>query len=214
MIKVYLFLVTFLLISSNASAMKSGLLILDMESYFIIDYKGGRELARRNKEKLEALIEEQVRVIRLAKKNNVPILATLYGTWGNLLPVLKSELSGYQNFTIIRKEYNDLFSNGLGNEIHRKKALNFLDKYLIDNLVVMGANGGACVQSTIIGALKESYTVKAYPKGIADFNYHEYIYPYYLNDFAKVDGEKSIDLSREHYEELGTLIDIERLFNN
>jgi nicotinamidase-related amidase len=210
-----IFLLAYLFtINHNAIASTSALLLLDMEKYFIIEYEGSEDLVQRNKEKLQALIKEQIFLIRLAKKNNIPILATLYGTWGKVLPSLQKELNGYNKLTIVRKENNNLFANEPGNEEHREQALNFLRKYSVSSLVVIGANGGACVKSTIVGALEHSYEIKAYPKGIIDFNHSEYLYPYYLNDFAKIDGEKLLDLSPMPFEELDDAIFIEKLFTN
>jgi isochorismate hydrolase len=56
--------------------------------------------------------------------------------------------------------------------------LSYLRDKKIGTLIIAGANGGACVLSSIQGILNENVNVLAYSQAIADFNFHSFAYPY------------------------------------
>jgi hypothetical protein len=48
----------------------------------------------------------------------------------------------------------------------------------ITSPIMIGANGGACVEDSILGGLRRGLDVTAYTPGIVDFNPKSFIYPY------------------------------------
>ena len=76
--------------------------------------------------------------------------------------------------------------DGMLDDYNQSKAelLSYLKSNHIKNLIVTGANGGACVHESISGALTNKFNVVAVTDGIADFNYEKFIYPYDGNEYA------------------------------
>lgn len=149
------------------------LIIIDMQPFFV--ERGGNDKDEENIKKVNDIISNQIKMIEMAKKSKIPIVFIEYESLGDTNSKLKDAAAGYDNIKIITKS-----SDGMLDDYNNKK--NELSDYLrgqeIGNLIITGANGGACVQQSISGSLKNNYNVLAFSKGIADFNYSKFIYPY------------------------------------
>lgn len=55
------------------------------------------------------------------------------------------------------------------------------DNSEVGTLILIGANGGSCVWLSVREALLQQCSVFTYSKGIIDFNYKDFIYPYFIN---------------------------------
>ena len=149
------------------------LVIIDMQPYFV--ERGGNDKVEANIKKVDEIIANQIKMIELAKKSKIPIVFIEYEAYGDTNSKLKEAAAGYDNIKIITKS-----SDGMLDDYNNKKSelSDYLRSKEIGNLIITGANGGACVQESINGSLKNNYNVIAFSKGIADFNYSEFIYPY------------------------------------
>ncbi len=152
------------------------LVIIDMQRYFIT--RSGFDQDPKNQEKIKKVIEAQIQAIKLAKRANVPIIFIEYEheeVKDKTEAALKEAASGYEKVKYMSKTTDGMLD---GYNIHGKELAQYLKDNDINTLIVAGANGGACVQFSIDGALSKNYSVIALSKGIADFNYQEFIYPY------------------------------------
>lgn len=166
-----------LLISLSALAQRVGdntaLVIIDMQPYFVT--RGGHDQDPANVEKVKKIIEEQSKLIEEAKKQDIPIILIEYKNYGPTNIDLMRAVGDYQNVKTIAKSSDGMFQSWNDN---KKELTDYLNSNEIGNLIITGANGGACVKSSITSALAENYSVVAFSKAIADFNYKEFIYPY------------------------------------
>lgn len=149
------------------------LVIIDMQPYFV--ERGGNDKELVNAKKVDEILNNQVKMIELAKKSGIPIVFVEYESYGDTNSKLKEAAAGYDNIKIITKN-----TDGMLDDYNNKKSelSDYLRSKEIGNLIITGANGGACVQQSIAGSLQNNYNVLAYSKGIADFNYTEFIFPY------------------------------------
>ena len=173
------------------------LVIIDMQPYFAT--RGGVSETPENKKSIQDILSYQVEAIKVAKKANIPIIVIEYDlhAWakeGNKTSdVLTSAIGNYKKTTTLLKNTDGMFDSGNAN---LKKLLSYVKENSIDKLIITGANGGACVLSSIEGAIKKDINVVAYTKGIADFNYSKFIFPYKYNDngvtlsYASEEGKK------------------------
>lgn len=186
-------IILFLLISFSAFSQiaeqtrkgnKFALVIIDMQPYFI--ERGGNHTKPNNITKINQILDEQVTLIRKAKQIGMPVIVVEYdlsrlnlkeGVETN--SKLKSAIGNYKNTTYFIKNEDGMFSSS-----NVKKLTNYLSENQIGKLIITGANGGACVEASISGALRNNYDVIAYSKGIADFNYQGFIYPYEYGEGA------------------------------
>lgn len=172
----------------------TALVLIDMQSYFVT--RGGQYLDETNKEKFSDLISHQAEAMKEAMKFNLPILIVEFDINKNYKVVVEKDslkrklftrksrktnkrllsvIKDYNNVKLIRKSNNGMLSsyNTLIN------ITGFFKLNDVTNLIIMGANGGACVRASIQDVIGlGDYVVYAYSKGIADFNSKEFIYPY------------------------------------
>ena len=156
----------------------SALMIIDMQDKFVL--RGGRALRRDNAEKAAAVIKEQVRAIEAARKADLPIIFVEYENQGPTNPQLKKAVEGYGKAKFITKDTDGVFE---GYNKYRRDLKNIIREEKIKNFIMAGANGGACVQQSIQGALAANCNVVAFERGIADFNYRKYVWPYTYQEF-------------------------------
>ncbi len=156
----------------------SALMIIDMQDQFAL--RGGRALRRDNAEKAAGLIEEQVKAIEAARKADLPIIFVEYENYGPTNPQLKKAVEGYSKAKFITKDTDGVF-DGYNN--YRRDLTNIIREGKIKNFIMAGANGGACVQQSTQGALAANCNVVAFERGIADFNYRKYVWPYRFEEF-------------------------------
>jgi hypothetical protein len=71
----------------------------------------------------------------------------------------------------------------------------------------MGANGGACVSDSIVEAIQGNCSVVAFNKGIADFNYKQFIYPY-AGQYAKIKSSSNRLCKDCSFKEVSSLDDV------
>lgn len=154
----------------------AALVIVDMQDHYV--NRAGYQNLKKSFDKLATILAHQKRMIETAKKTNMPILIVQMKTRGPTTAALQSAIGDYENTKIVEKETNGLFDH----PISAGPALEQLRKWGVKELVVMGANGGACVKQTILGAINNGYPVRAYTSGIADFNTSDFTYPYSYNE--------------------------------
>jgi nicotinamidase-related amidase len=174
----YIFsLILFISFNSFAIEPRKGdnfaLVIIDMQPQFVT--RGGDDKLPKNIKKVDDIIARQIEMIKLAEKQKIPIVFIEYENFGNTNSKLKEASKAYKNVKYFTKDTDGMFSSS-------NKSVDQISEYFrgkgIGNLIITGANGGACVNESIYGALDNNYNVLAYSKGIADFNYTDFIYPY------------------------------------
>lgn len=149
------------------------LVIIDMQEPFAT--RGGAAEAGDNPRKLRDIEARQLEMIRLARSRNMPIVFIEYEDFGDTNRPLRNAVRNYPNARTFTKNEDGMFDSS---HADRARMSEFLQQNQVGNLIITGANGGACVRSSIEGALRNNYNVLAYSQGIADFNYQEFIYPY------------------------------------
>ena len=161
--------------ASIADADQTALVIIDMQEYFIT--RGGNQNTKENQDKVAKLKKAQLQAIQVAIKSGAPILFVEYEgeRYGGTDPNLVAATKGYNLVTTLKKSSDDMFGSA---EALQRQVDQYLTDHEVTTLVMLGANGGACVRSSIFGALGKNYNVVAMDEGIADFNYPDYIYPY------------------------------------
>lgn len=158
---------------ADSDGRKDALIIIDMQAPFIT--RGGNDQIPENVQKVKAIINIQKETIRAAKAAKIPIIFAVYENFGKTNDELREEAKDYEETKYFIKDSDGMFEESNSN---KKKLTNYLESKDIGNLIILGANGGACVKRTILGALEENYSVTAFLDGIADFNYRDFIYPY------------------------------------
>lgn len=163
----------YLVLASSVGFAKVALFIIDMQPKF--SERGGYHELRSNPSKIQSVLERQVQLIRLAKEADVPVVFIEYRNFGSTSDVLTREVIDYENTKLFEKANDGMFSDtrGVAEDIAR-----YLEARDITDLIITGANGGACVRCSIQGALDRGYRVWADIYGIADFNHSDFILPY------------------------------------
>lgn len=152
---------------------KYALVIIDMQPQFVT--RGGNDKVPANEKKVEEIIGNQKKLIEFAKSQKIPIVVIEYKRFGPTNLELLKALSDYDDVKKIEKNTDGFFDTMNSS---KKEVSEYLKEKEIGNLIITGANGGACVEQSILGSLENNYNVIAYSKGIADFNYKEFIFPY------------------------------------
>lgn len=168
-----LFLFSLFSVRTFSDETNKALVIIDMQPYFVT--RDGFDKTSENQEKVKQLIQAQVEAIQKAKEAQLPIMFIEYSGDGKTNEVLRKSAENYKNVVFFLKDTDGMLDK---RNSHQSELVQFLNKNRIQTLIILGANGGACVLKSIEGALENGYNVVAYPKGIADFNYQEFIYPY------------------------------------
>jgi nicotinamidase-related amidase len=164
-----------------AESNNTALVVIDMQDQFI--ERGEIHNRPDNVEKVEQIFKFQIATIRSAVEAKIPIIFMEYRGHGETNTQLKQAVGDYSNVKFFVKAADGMFDD----EATKKRLVAFLNENGIKNLIITGANGGACVANSIRGALENEYSVVPFTKGIADFNYDEFIYPYEnrFNDMEK-----------------------------
>lgn len=149
------------------------LIIIDMQYDFI--ERGEDDQKATNIKKFDNLLAIQLKAIKAARESNIPILNVYYDGFGKIHHGIKAALRGYDKTWSVDKNTDGLFVEGNSS---RDWVMNYLSRQNVGTLIIVGASGGACVKKSIIGAQHEGFDVVALSKGIADFNYKDFIYPY------------------------------------
>jgi nicotinamidase-related amidase len=157
----------------------TALVIIDMQDIFVT--RGGQADRPENVQKVNDIHAAQIAAIHAAERAHMPIVFVEYSDSGVTNPVLTDAARGYSPQTTIIKNSDGVFDDPNSAEQLR----GYLTKNHVQNLVITGANGGACVEASIEGALQNNYNVTAYNNGIADFNYDDFIYPY-VNQYGNI----------------------------
>lgn len=158
---------------AKATGDKSALIIIDMQPIFVT--RGGNHNEAENQKKVKEILKTQIEAINFAKKSKIPIIFIEYEGMGETNAELKKAAAGYAEVKTFLKNTDGMFSPY---NKHRSKLVEYLESKEIGNLIITGANGGACVLQSIEGSLADNYNVLAFNTAIADFNYKEFIYPY------------------------------------
>lgn len=152
---------------------KAALVIIDMQPFFV--ERGQNDKTESNQKKLKKLIEIQIEAINFAKKIKIPIIFIEYKGLGRTNEKLRNAVKDYADVKIFLKNTDGMFSR---DNQQRSNLIEYLESKEIGNLIITGANGGACVEQSIRGSFEENYNVIALNTAIADFNFKEFIYPY------------------------------------
>src|SRR5690606_17695041 len=130
---------------------KTALMIIDMQDYFIT--RGGNFQAPENAKKISAIYAELKKLIAKAKESNRPIIMVEYKDSGPSSFILKNELGDYKKIHYVIKNEDGAFDD--------PKSKEEIEKIMLDSgsniLVISGANGGACVDDTIQGSIRQKY---------------------------------------------------------
>jgi nicotinamidase-related amidase len=164
---------------------KPALVLIDMQPHFLD--RTGKQNRRQNKAKVKKAIDTQIAAIKKAKKAKIPIVIVEYECpeCDSTDSRLQFAVANYQNVRFIKKDADGMFDN---ENSHRQELIHFLNKKSIGTLIIMGANGGACVLDSITRALANNCNVVAFDKGIADFNYDDFMYPY-VGQYSQIKPE-------------------------
>ena len=157
---------------SSEQNTNSAVVIIDMQMEFVT--RGGDDRLPENVKKLEGILESQLALIEAAKSRNIPILFLEYLNYGPTTDRLKAAVKDYSNTSTILKSSDGVFDD----QKAKTQLTEFMSERKIRTLIIAGANGGACVMQCIRGSLENNYCVIAYTDGIANFNFHDFIYPY------------------------------------
>lgn len=154
----------------------TALIIIDMQPYFA--QRNGAFKDGDNPEKIDEIIYQQQRAIEVARAHGMPIVVIEYDctVCDPTTERLTSKLKGYEENSVTIKKSTDGMFDSWNHNIEALKT--YLDAKGVDNLIITGANGGACVNQSIHGALINEYDVMAISNSIADFNYEKFMYPY------------------------------------
>ncbi len=150
--------------------------------------------------KLKKLVAAQVEAIQKAKCDNLPIIFIEYAMHGPTLDELIQAAKGARDVVHFQKIYDGIFVDKQLNPKARAPSdpnsaalRDYLREKKIDTLIMMGINGGACVQESASIAQANHFNVIAYAKGIADLPWRsdapvsrptppEFVYPYHFSD--------------------------------
>lgn len=152
---------------------KPALVIIDMQEPFIT--RGGQAERSENVQKVKTIIEEQLKLIKQAKAEGMPIIFMEYTDFGPTNSRLKAAVEGYSDTRTFLKNTDGMFDPS---NQYLPELSSYLQEKEVGSLVIAGANGGACVERSISGALENNFSVTAMSPDIADFNYDDFIYPY------------------------------------
>ncbi len=152
---------------------KTALVIIDMQEPFVT--RGGNAELPDNIRKVREITERQLELIRVAREQNIPIIFLEYENFGPTNSQLREAVNGYGNTRTFQKTTDGMLDSW---NSHLGELSDYLQNQEIGNLIITGANGGACVSMSIYGSLRNNYNVIAYSRGIADFNFENFIYPY------------------------------------
>lgn len=151
---------TFVLLGLNqarADVERKALVIIDMQESVLKEWKKTPEVQR----KRSALIEKQKQLIDEAKRNKIPILVVQWEGKGPTTTELMKRVGA--DAAVVEKDKNGFFDGKSA-----AKAEELLRKRGITDLFFVGIDGGACVEDSIRGALKNHYKVWAVTDGIAE----------------------------------------------
>lgn len=165
----------------------SALIVIDMQAPFL--FRGNVAMNKQNARGAQRVHEEQLRAIKHAKAQNMPIIFVEYENHGPTDPKLKAAADGYSKSHTVTKSTDGIFDPG---NSYKQDFGKLLHNYKIKNLVVTGANGGACVFASIHGALANNCNVTAVSSGIADYNYKRFMTPYPYDGHQVAEFEKAI----------------------
>lgn len=121
---------------------------------------------------LQSLVHKQMDLLRWATQNDIPVIVYEFITFGKTDQRLISILEGH-DYTVIEKITDGAFDD----EMSLKPSLKYLEKFNVDSLIVAGINGGACVVSTINGAIHNNFNVIISSDLIGDLNVNPPTYP-------------------------------------
>ncbi len=165
--------------ASLAFAHKAALVVIDMQPYFLT--RGGSHLVPENQRKNGLVLARQARLIQVAKENHIPIIKIEFSGYGSTDSFLNQQIGDYEMTQTFLKRKDGMFhsESGVGEEL--KAHLNRLQ---VSELVISGANGGACVRCSIEGALNNGYRIWADSQAIIDFNVSDFVHPYRYGEEA------------------------------
>ncbi len=154
----------------------TALVIIDMQAYFT---QGTLDDSPSNPWIQQEVMNEQVRLIQLARQRRIPIVFIEYRNCGVTEPRLTQAAAGYGDVHTIVKDSRGFFDEG---RAHSDVLGDFLRERGIGNLIIAGANGNFCVKASIEGSLNNGYDVVVDPQAVVDFNETPYRFPYGYTD--------------------------------
>jgi nicotinamidase-related amidase len=187
-----LILVCALLLGFFASAQQSALVVIDMQPPFMT--RGGNHQIPENILKAQQVLERQAYLIRLAIQSRIPILVIEYQRFGQTNDFLRAQIGDYDLTETFVKRTDGMLANASGVE---QDLLRYLEKYHVTDLVISGANGGACVRCSIEGALQKGFQVLVDNNAVIDFNYKSFTYPYrYTENMLRIRADEKLQFAQ------------------
>lgn len=177
------FILLFCLLLGHVAQAREALFIVDMQEYFA--RRSGNYSMRENQKNVESLVGNILELIVRARNTNTPIFIFEYLDRGPTLEKIRVALDGYSLARYITKTSDGAFD--LANK-NRSELINELNFFSVDRIIISGANGGACVEATIYGAMAKNLNLEvvAVAPAIADFRTNPFSYPYrYYRKFAR-----------------------------
>lgn len=152
--------------SAAVDAKKTAVVVIDMQGGF---YDRGHV---RGTPGLEALVAKQQELLNWAVAQDVPVLIFEYKNFQATNSRLTTIVAGH-TYQIVEKVTDGAFNSPTS----RTPAMDILKRWNVDTLIVAGINGGACVVSTVRGALKEGFAVVTSAEIVGDLNRNPPVYP-------------------------------------
>jgi hypothetical protein len=157
----------------EAQAESLALIVIDMQPNFAA--RSGHHQEPSNAAKIDAVLRRQLHLVKLAKNRELPIFLVEYVLCDDTYACLKAEIDPYWQSLTVPKSKDGLFDpKSFSSALFRR----FLSEREITGLIVVGANGGACVYQTIRDALEKGFRVCADSEGIIQYDMEEFIHPY------------------------------------
>lgn len=119
---------------------KTAIVLIDMQTMFLTDTK-------------KSIIPNQTEILKFYSKQNIPLIIIESNGYGATHYLLEQEIVKFKKYLVRRfsKCENDGFSN---QQLHKH-----LQQNSINNLLLTGINGCACVFDTALSARAHGYTI-------------------------------------------------------
>ncbi|MFK8138604.1 MAG: isochorismatase family protein [Bdellovibrionales bacterium] len=170
----------FIFLFSLASNAQLGLVIVDMQDFFT--KQNSTQYLPSNVLKYAKVIQRQRHLISVAKKGLIPIIVVSVYTqskdYGPTSKWITNAVGDYKYAYTHTKEVNSFLNQ---DRIESKFFKERLEKLKISELLIVGANGGACVICSVADTLRNKIPVHLDATATIDFRSKFFHYPYVMN---------------------------------
>ncbi|MCF7872516.1 isochorismatase family protein [Candidatus Woesearchaeota archaeon] len=130
---------------------RKAILIVDMQEHYL------NEL---NKKELQKELQNQIKIIKEAVKQNIPIITLKMAGKGETIKEIKNTIPNTKN----NKEIKKYDSNGF----NVRELNHTLNKLGVTEIIIMGTNASSCVLWTSVGAIEHKYKITTTKEIILD----------------------------------------------